>query len=871
VKLLFLVILPQVPKIIFILLLALALTAQAQQPRDTQAIQELAHADDLRRVGDAAQAKKIYESLVARLRPLGPSPILGTAILHLSEFALASGDYDQAIAISRDAIAVYEKCDNRDGKAQDGQALAHGNIGLAHMNAGRYPEAAAEMETSLRLFTTNSIAADNDIVNTWNNLGNVYYYQAKYTEALRAYEAAMRYVEKSRAEPWAPQWRQYTRFNLATLYQRLGNYQRALDIYKDIETSLQGLTPAEIAHLYANMGVLFRRLGDGYKALDTYHKAERQYAAEKDADGELGVQKNIGIVLAFELGRSQEALRQFDQALALARKSGNQREELQLLFYRGRTLFDAGRFPEAGKEFTAALAFAENLNTVEEQWNCTYWLGRVADRTGHPDVAEARFREAIGKIETLRSKLQLNRLKSDFLADKRDVYDELIRLLVARNDSAGAFEFLERSRARVFQDRFATETGGALTLAATQQRLPSDTALIEFWAGPEDLAAIWVTRSGTGIVQSKLSRDDRNAMIGLIAGLPDSLGTDWKAGFHKLAGLLPQGIAPLDDAQYKHLLIVPDGYLSLVPFELLANAKGEPLIENHDITYLPSAVLLSRSVPARAGLRFPWQRQLRAFGDPMVIGHGESPLITGARDEIAGNLPWSGDEIRAIARMSHGRADLYLGANDSKGLFFAPSGTPLLHVSTHAVADLDNPERSRLLFSPDTAGDTNNYVFLKELYDLDLRGVDLATLSACDTERGRLLPGEGIQAFSRALLSAGSKSTVTTLWRVPDQPTAEFMKQFYYFLLTQNKPKAEALRLAKLQFLHSGTALSHPNYWAAFVLNGEGSEPAPRFLSWYVLVAPLVLLMIGVWWYLIKIKSKTFAPRSHGVAEKNKR
>ena len=61
VKLLFLVILPQVPKIIFILPLALALTAQAQQPGDAQAIQELAHANDLRRVGDAAQAKKIYE------------------------------------------------------------------------------------------------------------------------------------------------------------------------------------------------------------------------------------------------------------------------------------------------------------------------------------------------------------------------------------------------------------------------------------------------------------------------------------------------------------------------------------------------------------------------------------------------------------------------------------------------------------------------------------------------------------------------------------------------------------------------------------------------------------------------------------------
>src|SRR5436305_15335022 len=123
--------------------------------------------------------------------------------------------------------------------------------------------------------------------------------------------------------------------------------------------------------------------------------------------------------------------------------------------------------------------------------------------------------------------------------------------------------------------------------------------------------------------------------------------------------------------------------------------------------------------------------------------------------------------------------------------------------------------------------------------------MSLASLSACDTERGRLVPGEGIQAFSRALLAAGSRSALTTLWRVPDQPTSQFMQQFYYFLLKQHKPKAEALRLAKLEFLRSGTELGHPRYWAAFVLNGEGSDPVPRFIPWQFLVIPVSLLAIA--------------------------
>jgi CHAT domain-containing protein len=209
--------------------------------------------------------------------------------------------------------------------------------------------------------------------------------------------------------------------------------------------------------------------------------------------------------------------------------------------------------------------------------------------------------------------------------------------------------------------------------------------------------------------------------------------------------------------------------------------------------------------------------------------------------------------------MSAGRSALFLGPTDIKSRFFdsARSRAALLHVSTHAVADMDNPERSRLLFSPDGPGQPNNYLFLKELYDLDLRGVDMATLSACDTERGRLVPGEGVQAFSRALLAAGSRSALTTLWRVPDGPTKEFMTQFYYFLLKERKPKAEALRLTKLEFLRSGTELSHPKYWAAFVLNGDGVEPVPRFISWQILAIPILLMLAAmmIFWQLRKRRS----------------
>jgi CHAT domain len=415
---------------------------------------------------------------------------------------------------------------------------------------------------------------------------------------------------------------------------------------------------------------------------------------------------------------------------------------------------------------------------------------------------------------------------------------------------------MERSRSRVFQDRFygGQVKPGSLNLKSVQDHLKPDTALVEFWTGPDEVAALWITSRNSGIARKQFSSQEMTAFEQMVSGLPENLGNNWRQGFGKISALAPDGIAPFIEKQYAHLLIVPDGFLSLVPFDLMPDENGRPLLEQHDFTYLPSAVLLLRGAPPGAErIGFPWKRELLAFGDPAVSGYGESTLLSERSGEARmGALPNTAAEIRGIAGLSAGRAQLYLGASDQKSQFFDASrgGAPLLHVSTHAIADMDNPERSRLLFSPDRPGDPNNFVFLKELYDLDLRGTDLATLSACDTERGRLVPGEGIQAFSRALLAAGSRSALTTLWRVPDAPTSQFMQQFYYFLLKKHHTKAEALRLTKLEFLRSGTELSHPRYWAAFVLNGDGDSPVPRFLSWQLLLVAVLLtvaLALLVW------------------------
>jgi len=850
-------------KTIFYLFAFVLLTsagAVCQQTASGSFKAQIEKAKALRDAGSSDEARKIYESVLPPLRTRAPSQELIDALNNLSDIATMSGEYTRAVALSRESAAACQKMQDKNCEAQ-----AHDDAGLALSNAGEYAEAAAELDLGLKLTAETGNAQTAVLV--LNNLGNVYFYQAKYSEALRTYESALQYVEKAGAEPWTAIWRQFTQLNLATLYQRLGNYQRAIKIYNDILSRQdKNLTPRDLGQLNANMGAAYRRLGDPEQALVFYGYADEYYAKEKDIDGELGVLKNSGIVLALDLGRFQDALKKFDVVHALAEKTKSQREAMQAVLYRGETLYRMGKMEDAQKEFTAALAAAEQLGTVEEQWKAVYKIGKIALSKGQREIAEAKFRDAIQRIESLRSQLQLSRLKADFLADKRDVYDALIKLLLERGDAAGAFEFMERSRARVFQDRFfgGQLASGSLSLHSIQTRLDPRTALIEFWAGSDGVAAVWVTRDSAGISQSHFSLAEMEAFAQVASQFPDILGNDWQKDFHKIGNMLAKDIAPLTQDRLPHVLIVPDGFLSLIPFELLPTASGRPLLESRDVTYMPSAVLLLRGALQNASsTRLPWQQQLVGFGDPAVIGGGESSLTSASRGEITGSLPASGEEIRGIARMSAGRTRLFLGLDDRKQTFFASthSGAALLHVSTHAVADMDDPERSRLLFSPDEPGQLNNYLFLKELYDLDLRGMSLATLSACDTERGKLVPGEGIQAFSRALLAAGSRSALTTLWRVPDQPTSEFMQHFYYYLLKKHQSKAEALRLTKLEFLHSGTELSHPRYWAAFVLNGDGTEPVPRFIPWQVLAIPIPIIALAVFlFFRAQRKKKLVAP-----------
>ena len=129
-----------------------------------------------------------------------------------------------------------------------------------------------------------------------------------------------------------------------------------------------------------------------------------------------------------------------------------------------------------------------------------------------------------------------------------------------------------------------------------------------------------------------------------------------------------------------------------------------------------------------------------------------------------------------------------------------------------------------------------------EVGQLDLSGVDLATLSACETGLGKTAGGEGVLGLQRAFQTAGARTTVTSLWKIPDDATRSLMIDFYQNLWTKKLSKIEALRQAQLTLMREvvktqagakrGIELEAdqppdadhrlpPYYWAAFVLSGD--------------------------------------------------
>jgi CHAT domain-containing protein len=195
--------------------------------------------------------------------------------------------------------------------------------------------------------------------------------------------------------------------------------------------------------------------------------------------------------------------------------------------------------------------------------------------------------------------------------------------------------------------------------------------------------------------------------------------------------------------------------------------------------------------------------------------------------------------IASTFRSAGWTVDSYLASDASESNLNALHHQQIVHIATHATfrADTVTPHTitnellncslyfsgaNRTLRNGSSDPHNDGVVSGLEAMYLDLQGTDLITLSACESGRGSIEPGEGVFGMPRALRTSGARNILMSLWRIPDRETSELMSLFYKKLL-QGESKASALRSAQLKMratIKKRWGADEPLFWAGFELIG---------------------------------------------------
>lgn len=484
------------------------------------------------------------------------------------------------------------------------------------------------------------------------------------------------------------------------------------------------------------------------------------------------------------------------------------------------------------------------------------------------DDASRWFAEGTKTLEAGIDDIQSEAMLTTYLGDQRLHYDAIIESLALFGKTAEAFETSERARARTFlrllgNHRLKPPSGSGSSLVkeaedlrkqianwdeesqpgvsladlrrqyealqprvqaaapeysslmsvppqqldAVRNALPEDTTLISYFVTPFSAHA-WILDKETLEHVRLLVSEAQMHRISCWAfelGRPRSArppnGNGCSGGSANAAEAYAALIEPLRSMiRKKRLMIVPHGELHYVPFAALYDEKRERyLVEDYPIVYVPSA----------STIRFLREKDSPVDGAALVLG---DPVTTSQP-----RLPGAAREARKVAEKLHTTAKL--GGSARESLLYRLDGkVDLLHIAAHGTYDAASPLFSAVHLAQGNG--ENGQLTVEEIQSkLDLSGVNLVVLSACQSGVGNRSGGDEIVGLTRSILYAGSPGVIATLWNIGDEATPPLIEKFYDYLLG-GATAADALRAAQVDMLRD-PRFADPRYWAAFFLTGD--------------------------------------------------
>ena len=328
----------------------------------------------------------------------------------------------------------------------------------------------------------------------------------------------------------------------------------------------------------------------------------------------------------------------------------------------------------------------------------------------------------------------------------------------------------------------------------------------------------------------------------------------------------------------KHVMVVPAGSLTSLPFQVLVTKAPLPgddyrsiswLARRNALTVLPSAaslVALRRNArPSSAAEPFI------GFGDPVLAGRcgpvsipkscpdealsavdqtvtmRSAGVLRGIGDYVkdgladvaalrkACPLPDTAHELKCVARsLGAPPSSLVLGKDMTEA---AVKKLPLdhyrvVHFATHGLLAGETERFTRthaepalLMTPPSTATEEDDGLLTaSEIAGLRL-DADWVVMSACNTAAGDKPGAEPLSGLAKAFFYAGARALLVSHWPV-NTNAATLMTSRTFAELRRNKSigRAEAFRRAMLALIDDKQRpwAGHPSVWAPFVVVGEG-------------------------------------------------
>lgn len=745
------------------------------------------------------------------------------------------GQYGQAEILLRNALEIREQTL---GKDHADTAISADSLGSLYLRQGLYADAEHLLNRALKIRRLALGVNHPDTASSLNALGLLYTEQYQHQKAEPLLIEALQIREQ---EPGAKAVEiASSANNLGLLYQMQGRYSQAepllLRAYGILEEMLGDDHP-KIMTCLNNLASLKRDLGQ-------YDQAEEMLLrALGNWEEILGLEHPIATICYRNLVHLYAAQHEHSKIIAILGQ-----------LHAAESIFLARELPRV--PISRQIQFLRRFDVTRR-------LSCLLAATYHPAATLAlvsRLNRHGLPQEIERRQLEYSRLPGSDRAQAERLA-ALITALASRDLDPADRAVLQDQRDVLERDLFSKYPEPGIrqcTVEEVATAIPVDGILVEFERVgdlEQYIALILSPEASVRIVNlgsaAELETMIDAALFSSSCGLPED-ADQWQQVSNQLMGPL---LSELENS--RHWFISLDGALHRIPFNALP-WPGEParwLTDTVAITLLTSGRdLLDVGDPIKSEgtsvvvANPSFDHSIVASGIPESDGGGRSRDM-GSLDAWD-LLPGTAEEGLRVAELLD--ASLLM-ESDATTINLQRAVHPrILHAATHGYFLPDQPDpdpegsmrqihdsfsplasfqgedpmlRSGLVLAgannPEANPHDDGYLTALEATHLDLQGTELVTLSACDTGRGDIRTGEGVYGLQRALIVAGARSMLLSLWKVPDDATCEFMVRFYT-LLKQGAGRYEALVGVQREFRnHSNPIWRDIYYWGAWQLIGD--------------------------------------------------